>query len=131
MIWKVYQKLIGGTCKNNIIIMNNIRFYPYLHIFHNIYRLVSNSPTTLIAPLLLDSPPESGFYKAYHNNMDENSWVGTENVAPMVVKNSKTAGIGARNNVDSTEEYMSCQVHMRVPINIIYLSSTSLKEIFL
>ena len=92
--------------------MNNIRFYPYLHIFHNIYRLVSNSPTTLIAPLLLDSPPESGFYKAYHNNMDENSWVGTENVAPMVVKNSKTAGIGARNNVDSTEEYMSCQVHM-------------------
>ena len=44
--------------------------------------------------------------------MDENSWVGTENVAPMVVKNSKTAGIGARNNVDSTEEYMSCQVHM-------------------
>ena len=89
MIWKVYQKLIGGICKNNIIIMNNIRFYPYLHIFHNIYRLVSNSPTTLIAPLLLDSPPESGFYKAYHNNMDENSWVGTENVAPMVVKNSK------------------------------------------
>ena len=60
----------------------------------------------------MDSPPESGFYKAYHNNMDENSWVGTENVAPMVVKNSKTAGIGARNNVDSTEEYMSCQVHM-------------------
>ena len=44
--------------------------------------------------------------------MDENSWVGTENVAPMVVKNSKTAGIGARNNVDSTEEYMSCQVHI-------------------
>ena len=76
----------------------------------------------------MDSPPESGFYKAYHNNMDENSWVGTENVAPMVVKNSKTAGIGARNNVDSTEEYMSCQVHMG---SNQYHLLTSLKEILL
>ena len=92
-------------------------------------RLVSNSPTTLIAPLLLDSPPESGFYKAYKNNMDENSWVGTENVVSTVVKNSKTAGIGARNNVDSSEEYMTCQVHLGP--NHLHTSLNALIELFL
>ena len=79
-------------------------------------RLVSNSPTTLIAPLLLDSPPESGFYKAYKNNMDENSWVGTENILPTVAKNSKTAGISARNTADESEEYLNCQVKLGLSI---------------
>ena len=108
MIWKVFQKQIGGNY--------HFSYHIYLQ-FGNQYllnnRMLTDSNMGAIGAAFTKAPKDSVFGKVFNNNMDRNSFSSdTKNQIALMISNSKTAMFYSHSAVVFEQEYANCQVNM-------------------